>query len=185
MQPFSAPLRDHPQAKQLLENQAAIRQMLANPETQKLLRSLQKKNAGQLKSAAQSALQGDTAALTQVLNELAADPQAKQAMEQLQALASQLGLDGAAPSEDGEEAPGQAPSPPPFDLEEIGQMGRLLELFQTSQQTDPQADALIAALRPYLRPERQRKLDQAVRLAGLSRAARQAYRLWKAGELHL
>lgn len=34
MQPFSAPLRDHPQAKQLLENQAAIRQMLANPETQ-------------------------------------------------------------------------------------------------------------------------------------------------------
>ena len=79
MQPFSAPLRDHPQAKQLLENQAAIRQMLANPETQKLLRSLQKKNAGQLKSAAQSALQGDTAALTQVLNELAA----KQAMEQL------------------------------------------------------------------------------------------------------
>ena len=55
----------------------------ANPETQKLLRSLQKKNAGQLKSAAQSALQGDTAALTQVLNELAADPQAKQAMEQL------------------------------------------------------------------------------------------------------
>ena len=45
--------------------------------------TLQKKNAGQLKSAAQSALQGDTAALTQVLNELAADPQAKQAMEQL------------------------------------------------------------------------------------------------------
>ena len=71
------------QGLKLLENQAAIRQMLANPETQKLLRSLQKKNAGQLKSAAQSALQGDTAALTQVLNELAADPQAKQAMEQL------------------------------------------------------------------------------------------------------
>ena len=42
-----------------------------------------KENAGQLRSAAQSALQGDTAALTQVLNELAADPQAKQAMEQL------------------------------------------------------------------------------------------------------
>lgn len=120
--------------------------------------------------------------LEETLHSLLSDPET---MGQLQALASQLGLDGAAPSEDGEEAPGQAPSPPPFDLEEIGQMGRLLELFQTSQQTDPQADALIAALRPYLRPERQRKLDQAVRLAGLSRAARQAYRLWKAGELHL
>ena len=64
-------------------------------------------------------------------------------------------------------------------------MGRLLELFQASRRADPQADALIAALRPYLRPERQRKLDQAVQLAGLSRAARQAYRLWKEGELHL
>ena len=98
--------------------------------------------------------------LEETLHALLSDPET---MGQLQALASQLGLDGAAPSEDGEEAPGQAPSPPPFDL----------------------ADALIAALRPYLRPERQRKLDQAVRLAGLSRAARQAYRLWKAGELHL
>ena len=115
--------------------------------------------------------------LEETLHALLSDPET---MGQLQALASQLGLDGAAPSEDGEEAPGQAPSPPPFDLEEIGQMGRLLELFQTSQ-----PDALIAALRPYLRPERQRKLDQAIRLAGLSRAARQAYRLWKAGELHL
>ena len=82
MQPFSAPFVTIP-SQAAAGNQAAIRQMLANPETQKLLRSLQKKNAGQLKSAAQSALQGDTAALTQVLNELAADPQAKQAMEQL------------------------------------------------------------------------------------------------------
>ena len=58
--------------------------MLANPETQKAPSGpCKRKNAGQLKSAAQSALQGDTAALTQVLNELAADPQAKQAMEQL------------------------------------------------------------------------------------------------------
>ena len=80
--------------------------------------------------------------LEETLHALLSDPET---MGQLQALASQLGLDGAAPSEDGEEAPGQAPSPPPFDLEEIGQMGRLLELFQTSQQTDPQADALIAA----------------------------------------
>ena len=72
--------------------------------------------------------------LEETLHALLSDPET---MGQLQALASQLGLDGAAPSEDGEEAPGQAPSPPPFDLEEIGQMGRLLELFQTSQQTDP------------------------------------------------
>ena len=83
MQPFSAPLRDHPQAKQLLENQAAIRQMLANPETRKVLQSLQKKNVGRLQAAAQSALQGDTTALSSVLQELSSDPQAAKAMEQL------------------------------------------------------------------------------------------------------
>ena len=63
--------------------------------------------------------------------------------------------------------------------------GRLLELFQASRQSNQEADALIAALRPFLREERQKKLDQAIQLAGLSRAARQAYRLWKEGELHL
>ena len=55
--------------------------------------------------------------LEETLHALLSDPET---MGQLQALASQLGLDGAAPSEDGEEAPGQTPSPPPFDLEEIG-----------------------------------------------------------------
>lgn len=53
-------------------------------------------------------------------------------------------------------------------------MGRLLELFQASRQSNQEADALIAALRPFLREERQKKLDQAIQLAGLSRAARQA-----------
>ena len=58
--------------------------MLANPETKKLLQSLQKKNVGRLQSAAQAALQGDTSALTGVLNELSSDPQAAQAMEKLE-----------------------------------------------------------------------------------------------------
>ncbi|MFR6380613.1 MAG: hypothetical protein ACLUNZ_13375 [Evtepia sp.] len=44
---------------------------------------------------------------------------------------------------------------------------------------------MLDALRPFLRQERQEKLDRARRLAGLSRAARQAYRLWKEGELHV
>ena len=46
-------------------------------------------------------------------------------------------------------------------------------------------DDVLDALRPYLRPERQAKLDRAKQLAGLSRPARQAWRLWKEGELHL
>lgn len=58
MQNFADQLSSNPQAKQLLENQKAIRQMLANPETRKVLQSLQKKNVGRLQAAAQSALPG-------------------------------------------------------------------------------------------------------------------------------
>ena len=74
MQNFADQLSSNPQAKQLLENQKAIRQMLANPET---------RNVGRLQAAAQSALQGDTTALSSVLQELSSDPQAAKAMEQL------------------------------------------------------------------------------------------------------
>ena len=83
MQNFADQLSSNPQAKQLLENQKAIRQMLANPETHKVLQSLQKKNVGRLQAAAQSALQGDTSALSSVLQELSSDPQAAKAMEQI------------------------------------------------------------------------------------------------------
>ena len=83
MQNFADQLSSNPQAKQLLENQKAIRQMLANLETHKVLQSLQKKNVGRLQAAAQSALQGDTSALSSVLQELSSDPQAAKAMEQL------------------------------------------------------------------------------------------------------
>ena len=38
---------------------------------------------GRLQAAAQSALQGDTSALSSVLQELSSDPQAAKAMEQL------------------------------------------------------------------------------------------------------
>lgn len=83
MAPSSDPLKENPAAKQLLANQKAIRQLLADPETRKVLFSLQKKNAAQLQAAAQSALQGDTAGLSGLLQELSRDPQAAQAMQKL------------------------------------------------------------------------------------------------------
>ena len=83
MQNFADQLSSNPQAKQLLENQKAIRQLLATPETRKVLQSLQKKHVGRLQAAAQSALQGETTALSSVLQELSSDPQAAKAMEQL------------------------------------------------------------------------------------------------------
>ena len=119
----------------------------------------------------------------EALNSLLADPDA---MGQIMSLAGKLGMGTESPPSPGEAAPQpESAAPPPFAPEQLGQMGRLLELFQARRQSNQEADALIAALRPFLREERQKKLDQAIQLAGLSRAARQAYRLWKEGELHL
>lgn len=69
------------------------------------------------------------------------------------------------------------------DLGDLGQLTRLMGLFQAgSSALDPEAAALIQALRPFLRPERQRKLDRALRLAALSQTLRAAYALWKEGD---
>lgn len=118
----------------------------------------------------------------EALNSLLADPDA---MGQIMSLAGKLGMGSESPPSSEATPQPESAAPPPFAPEQLGQMGRLLELFQASRQSNQEADALIAALRPFLREERQKKLDQAIQLAGLSRAARQAYRLWKEGELHL
>ena len=83
MASISDQLKENPAAKELLANQKAIRQLLADPETRKVLSSLQKKNSAQLQAAAQSALQGNSAALSGLLQELSSDPQAAQSMQKL------------------------------------------------------------------------------------------------------
>lgn len=69
------------------------------------------------------------------------------------------------------------------DLGDLGKLTRLMGLFQQGNALDPEAAALLNALRPFLRPERQRKLDRAIRLAALSQTLRAAYALWKEGDL--
>ena len=108
------------------------------------------------------------------LNAILSDPDT---MGQIMALAGKLGGDPPPPPEEPSSA-----IPPLFDL---SQMGKLLEIFQTCQGPKDQTMALLTALRPFLSPSRQEKLDRAIRMAGLSQAARQAYQLWKEGELHV
>ena len=126
------------------------------------------------------------ASLEDNLNQLLSDPNA---MEQIFSLAGKLGMSSEPEAEEqplNEREPEAAElSQPLFGAEGLGGLGKLLKIFQGSQQTAQEADALLDALRPFLRQERQEKLDRARRLAGLSRAARQAYRLWKEGELHV
>lgn len=111
------------------------------------------------------------------LNAILSDPDT---MGQIMALAGKLG--GEPPQEEA------APEPPPvapLPFPDLNQMGKLLSLFQAGQGPNEQTMALLSALRPFLSQGRQEKLDRAIRMAGLSQAARQAYRLWKEGELHV
>ena len=134
--------------------------------------------------------------LEETLNSLLSDPNA---MGQIMDLAGKLGLGGGGetePEAEPEPEPGQDAPPPDQDAfsalgpllsdpSQLLKMGKLLEVLQSGSQLSGEATALLTALRPFLRADRQRKLDRAMRLAGLSQAARQAYRLWKEGELHL
>lgn len=118
----------------------------------------------------------------EALNSLLSNPDA---MGQILSLAGSLGGQTQEASAREESASQPAPPEPSLSLPDLGQIGRLMELFQSATQTNEEAAALLAALRPFLREDRQRKLDRAIKAAGMSHAARQALRLWKEGELHL
>lgn len=76
-------LQQIPQAQKLLKDQAALRQVLNNPDTQKVLAQLQKTDTSQLQAAAQAALKGDASALNSILKTLSSNPEAAKAMDAL------------------------------------------------------------------------------------------------------
>lgn len=125
----------------------------------------------------------------EALNSLLSDPDA---MGQIMALAGKLGMGGDTPSPDPSEPPSpqetptaQAGSPPLLGPEQLSQVGKLLELVQTSRQADQEADALIAAPAAHSCGLTGRKSWTGPASCRPVPAARQAYRLWKEGELHL
>lgn len=85
------------------------------------------------------------------------------AMEQLEAAAKQLGLGPA----------GGGEPPPREDTEQLSpeKLQKLMQAVSAGSQPD-QATALLDALRPMLRPEKQGKLDRAIRALRLMRTAR-------------
>lgn len=82
-----------------------------------------------------------------------------QKMEQIMGIAKGLGF--SPPEED------SAPSEP-MDPQ---MTGTLLNILQQAGNSDGKQDALLHALMPYLRPERQKKLRQALKVAKLSHLA--------------
>lgn len=119
------------------------------------------------------------------LNQILGDPQA---MKQITALAQSLSgkqEENSDPSaEPGTETPpSEEPSAPSplsalSDLDpKLLQMG--MGLLSEYSAQDDQKTALLTALKPFLKPSRQEKMDQAVRIARLTRVIRTALRMFR------
>lgn len=97
------------------------------------------------------------------LNQILSDPDS---MAKIMNLAQSLGGPSAEPNGPPDPPP-KPPPPPPDDAFVKG----ILRLMQQAQHTDKRQEALLCALKPYLAPERQAKIDEALRIAKLSQLA--------------
>ena len=103
-------------------------------------------------------------------------------MEQLQQMAQQLGLSPQNPPEN-QEKPKSGGCDPPKKPEPSGELPISPELLQGLMQAAAEASRpdetsnLLLALKPMLRPERQEKVDRAVEMLRLMRAAKTAGQL--------
>ena len=102
------------------------------------------------------------------LNQILSDPDS---MAKIMSLAQSLGREQSAPSPP-PAPPRPQPPPPPDDAFVKG----ILRLLQQAQHTDKRQEALLCALKPYLAPERQAKIDEALRIAKLSQLAGLAFK---------
>ncbi len=102
------------------------------------------------------------------LNQILSDPDS---MAKIMSLAQSLGGEQNAPPPP-PAPPRPQPPPPPDDAFVKG----ILRLMQQAQHTDKRQEALLCALKPYLAPERQAKIDEALRIAKLSQLAGLAFK---------
>ena len=129
------------------------------------------------------------AQLEEQLNQILGNPQA---MEQIMSLAQSLSgkqeeqaseQPAAEPeSEPADQPPAESDTPSPLSSLD-GLDPRLLRmgmgLLSEYSAQDDKKTALLAALKPFLKPERQEKMDQAVRIARLTRVIRTALRMFR------
>lgn len=117
--------------------------------------------------------------LSQLLAQVMSNPQM---MAQMTSLAQSLGLqeDGQScsspspcPSQEAfyQQSPSAAHTPPQYDPTQL--MGSLMQMANAMSGDERQL-ALIHALKPFIRPERARKLERAVQVARMSRLAEKA-----------
>lgn len=128
--------------------------------------------------------------LDEKLNQLLGDPAAMaQVMQLAQQLSGTLGEGGAAggspppPPLAPDPPPGAAPPPGtnPLGALDPQLLTRMLPLMQSLTQTSGPTQQLLAALRPFLREEKQEKLQRAAQLAKLIHLGKQFLTEWGGG----
>ena len=97
--------------------------------------------------------------LEEQLQKILNDPDS---MAQILSLAQSFGLQ---PPEEAAAAP---PAPPPPD---DGMAKAIFGMMQQARQSDGKQEALLQAIKPYLRPERRGKIDRALQIAKISHLA--------------
>lgn len=97
--------------------------------------------------------------LEEQLQKILNDPDS---MAQILSLAQSFGLQ---PPEEAAAAP---PAPPPPD---DGMAKAIFGMMQQARQSDGKQEALLLAIKPYLRPERRGKIDRALQIAKISHLA--------------
>lgn len=123
------------------------------------------------------------------LNAILSSPEA---MEQISAIANSLGQSGGQTSQGGEEQRAEEQTPSEStggaDLSGLGSLlggfdpgmlTKLLPLMQEYQSGNEEKQALLNALKPFLRRESQEKVDKAIRITRLSRVIRASMTLFK------
>lgn len=127
------------------------------------------------------------------LNQILSSPEA---MEQIMSLANSLSGGGAAePSEQAAPSPPSPALPAPATgsggmggLGELlsgidpGMISKLLSLVKQFQYQEDEKTRLLEAMKPFLAPDRQGKLDKAVQIARLSRVIRSAMTMFREGQ---
>ena len=105
-----------------------------------------------------------TEGLEEKLQQILNDPGS---MAQILSLAQSFGLQN--PTETPSKP--QAPPPPSFSMPDAGFAQAIMGLMQQAQHSDGKLEALMCALKPFLRPEKREKMDQAMHLARISHLA--------------
>jgi hypothetical protein len=124
------------------------------------------------------------------LNSILSSPET---MSQIMALADSLSGKPAEATASTEEASPATPAPassapetasPLSLLQQLdpAMLSTLSKLYQTYTKDGDEKTALLAALRPFLRPERQAKVERAIQITRLSRVIQAAFQLFREGD---